>query len=397
MTLVVCVQIPDIALAIVRRDSPALRDIPLILYTAARSRAIVYAADHHTNLPTGIPLRHALLQCPQAVCRTADPRGDQAVFTTLVSCLQTFSPRVAPGALLPDATVELDLGRVRRHDAMARAQQLAQTVRTTLGLIPAMGLARTRFVARVAAQLAGAGIAVLVPPGTEASFLAPLPITLLPVAPAIHERLYHFGLHTMGAVAALPIDALLAQFGPCGRNLHQLTHGRDEAGIPTVLPEPTIERRRRFDGPVVDRRILEQAMRALGATVASALEQGGWAARDLVLTLVPPDDVAWTQRRVLRQATSDPAILTQTLLALLGGMVCTSGIEQLSVQVTSVQPTVATQAELFASHGGQTDRLRAVIGRLAVRYTGAFVQAQIPSPHAAIPEQRIAFVPREPQ
>ena len=61
MTLMACVQIPQFPIAVARRDTPALAEMPLLLYTTAQSRAMVYAADCGTNVPAGMRLQRAHL------------------------------------------------------------------------------------------------------------------------------------------------------------------------------------------------------------------------------------------------------------------------------------------------------------------------------------------------
>src|SRR5687768_8362516 len=111
MTLVACVQIPTFAIAVARRDEPALADQPLILYRSGRRGASVYAASQETGVIPGMSLRQATVRCPDAVYHPADPTRDRQAFSALIRLLQSFSPQVATGALLPDAAVDLDLGR----------------------------------------------------------------------------------------------------------------------------------------------------------------------------------------------------------------------------------------------------------------------------------------------
>src|SRR3954467_2652445 len=105
-----CVQIPNFAIALARRNSATLADAPLILYTT-QPRATVYAAAPEVPVAPGLPLRQALLRAPHVQCQRANPTQDQTVFSGLVALLESFSPRVETGDLLPHATVELDLGR----------------------------------------------------------------------------------------------------------------------------------------------------------------------------------------------------------------------------------------------------------------------------------------------
>jgi DNA polymerase-4 len=332
-----------------------------------------------------------VLRVPHAVCRPATPKRDHTIFARLTSLLQTFSPRVEAGDPLPDATVEFDLGRRTLPQAMALAESVATAIRTQLHLTPALGLARTRFVAGVAAATAGAGIAVVVPPTCEAAFLAPLSIGFLPLDAETARRLDLFGLRTIGAVAAVPLDALQVQFGAFGRTLHRLANGIDERPIGATVPASSVAVSRRFDGPLANRHILELALRALAVDLAASLTSGGWAARDVALTLSLTDDMPWSDRRVLTEPTSDQRVLAQILSALLAQATLTSGVEAMTLQVTDLSPTVTAQLELFAPEQGQADRLRGTLQRLSTRYTGCFVRATVAEPEAYLAEQRVQF------
>src|SRR5215208_2446749 len=94
MALIACVQIPQLAIAVARRDDPALVDTPLVLYAEGRQRAAVVAASAETGLAPGMPLRQAVVRCPAAIYRPATPARDQQTLAALVQILQAFSPRV---------------------------------------------------------------------------------------------------------------------------------------------------------------------------------------------------------------------------------------------------------------------------------------------------------------
>ena len=392
MTLFACVQIPHLAIAIARRDDPALADVPLILYMSG-SRAIVYDAAPETGVAAGMLLRQALLRAPQAVCRPTMPEHDQAAVANLVALLQTFSPRVASAATQPDALIDLDLGRSTLPQAMALAERIGAAIRVQLHLLPALGLARTRVVARVAAATAGAGVAVVVPPRLEAAFLAPLPIAMLPIDDEVAQRLNLLGLRTIGAVAALPLDAIQAQFGAYGQTLHRLVNGCDDWPISANASAPRIKLIRRFDGAVTSRSVLEITICQLVQHLTARLTSGGWAAQEIGLTLCLEVGEDRTERRTLAQPTSDAALLGQALIALLTRAECAAGVEALAVEAANLRSTVAAQLELFVSQQGQQKRLDDTLDRLAARHRASFVRAALADPAAYLLEQRVRFEP----
>ncbi len=315
MTLIASVHIPNLAIAVARRGDPGLAAAPLILYTAERQRTIVAAASDDTGIAAGTPLRQAVVRCPQAVYRPADSDRDRQVSATLITLLETFSPRVAPHVLAPDTVIDLDLGRITMPQAIAVLQRLAQQIAIDVGLRPALGVAATRFVAQRAAATAGAGAAILVPPGNEAAFLAPQSISALPIDADTIRRLQLLGLHTIGAVAQLPVDALQAQFGERGRVLAQLMRGGEHAPIAATASLPTIARTARFAGPISNRMLLDTAIDRLVERLATQLAAGGWAARSITVTLHLEDGAPWTAQRTLSAPTADRARLIEAFRA----------------------------------------------------------------------------------
>ncbi len=395
MTVYACVEGPNVAIAVARRDEPVLANRPLILVTPHPTRPTVYAASAVVGVAAGVALRQALVQAPLAVCRPADPARDQRVSEDLATLLESISPRVAASAILPDTTVELDLWRRSFAQALSTAQQIGQMVRAKLQLAPAIGLATTRRIAQRAAVTAGTGATVAVPSGWETAFLARQPIRSLPIDPEIRRRLDLLGLRTFGAVAALPLDALQAQFGVVGAQLYRLVRGQDDLPIGPTPTEPLVERTRHFAGALLDRTLLEQAIVHLAARLGGALQAGGWSARRVDLTLALDDGAPWTAHHMLTAATMDAALLTQVLLALSRQAELACGVEAVTVTATDLAPLVATQLQLFPSDVGQAKRLRDVLGRLGPRQMASLLRATLSDPQARLPERRVRFDPLE--
>lgn len=389
MVMIGCVRLPNLPIALARRDGPAPVDRPLILYAVERQRAVVYAASDDAGLAAGTPLRQARLRCPQATCLTADPECDRLAVTALARLLGSFSPRVALAEGAPDVSLTLDLGTIAPAQAIALAARLRERIRAELGLLPAIGLASAPLVARHAAIRAGAGLAALIPPGAEAAFLAPQPIGSLPLDAAILGRLDRLGLRTVGDVARLPIDALQAQFGGTGTRLYQLARGIDTTSITATTDAPAISRARRFAGPLLDRGMLERVIGDLAAWLAARLLAEGWAAGAVGLTLDCEDGAPLIVERRLVEPTSDARVITQTLLALSRAATFESGVTAVTASAVDLAPAVAEQLDLFAPAGGSARRLDGVLDRLAGRFDGSLLRAWLTEPTAQLPERRI--------
>jgi nucleotidyltransferase/DNA polymerase involved in DNA repair len=395
MTLLACVQIPNLAIAIARRDDPALVDRPLVIYTTDLARPMISAASPETGATPNTPLKQALLRCPEVVCRPADPARERQAAAALTDLLASLSPRVAATAHQPDLTFMLDLGHIPLPRMLAVTQQMTACIRAALNLRPAIGMATTQFVAIRAAHVAGAGAAVVVPPGQEQAFLAPQPITALPIDAEVIRRLHLLGLWTLGAIAAIPRDAMAAQFGAAGFHIHCLAQGMDDQPIARLLPTLQIARTRRFNGPLSNRTLLEQAIATLATRLATDLEAGGQAAKAVTLTLTMEDGAPITVCHTLVEATANGALLVQALLRLSWQAPLHSGIEAVTAAAVDLSPETATQRELFAPAQGQADRLRDVLGRLSARHARSVLRVTLSDPHARLPERRVRFDPLE--
>jgi nucleotidyltransferase/DNA polymerase involved in DNA repair len=387
--VIACVQIPNLPIALTRRDGVAPADRPLIMYTVDRQRTVVYTASDDAGVTAGIPLRQARLRCPQATFLLAEPERDERVVATLVRSLESFSPRVERTDSVTDAALTLDLGKLSFPQSIALITRLSQRIRTEIGLAVAIGIGSNRLVAQHAARRAGVGMAVLVPPGDEAAFLAPQPIGSLELDAEILSRLERLGLRTVGDVAQLPIEVLQAQFGSAGMSLYRLAHGLDTVLIPKVIDTPTISRTWRFAGPLLDRGVLEQVIAELAARLATQLLDGGWAAGAVALTLALDDGAPLLLERRLTEPTSGSAILAAALLALCRSAVLHSGVVAVRATVSNLAPVVVEQLDLFAPAGGQTKRLHDVLERLGSRFGGSLLCARLAEPDAQLPERRV--------
>ncbi len=394
MALITCVQIPNLPIAIARRVGLAPLDRALVLYTVERQRALVYAASDDAGLIPGMPLRQARVRCPQATCLPAEPERDHQVIATLAALLGALSPRVAVVEPLPDAALALNLGKMTFPQAIALVARLDQRIRAQLGLLPAIGVASNPLVAQHAARRASASVAVLVPPGEEATFLAPQPIGSLALDAEIVSRLERLGLRTVGDVAQLSIDALQAQFGGAGQRLYQLVRGIDTEFLPQAIDTPGVSRVRRFAGPLLDRDVLERVIGDLTERLVAQLLAEGWASGAVALTLAVDDGAPLVLERVLAEPTSDAATLIAALLALSRSAVLESGVISITVTACDLVPTVAEQLSLFAPAGGSSQRLRDVVGRLNGRFAGSLLRARLADPEALLPERRVRLEPR---
>ena len=389
MSLVACVQIMNLPIALARRDDATLRDRPLVLYATQSGRAVVVAASDETGVTPGSALQRARVRCPHASYLPADSLRDAQAGAALTALLGTFSPKVGSVGAPPDLALVLDLGRATVAQAMALMARLMGAIERELRLACALGVGTTPLVARLAAQRAGSGAAVLVPAGQERALLAPVPLAALGVEAALAERLQRLGLRTAGDVARVPLDALQVQCGADGRRLYLLVRGQEALPITAVADAPALELRRRFAGAVGDRHALALTVARLAERLSARLAAGGWLAGLVGLTLELEDGEPLVLERRLAESTSDGARVRAALVGLLDTAMLECGVEAVVARADGLRAEVGRQLELFEPAGGQAMRLREITERLGGRFAESVLRAELAEPGATLPERRV--------
>lgn len=215
-----------------QRDDPRLRGRPTIV-----GAGVVLAASYEAKrfgVHTPMPCRDALRLCPDAIVvpprMSAYAEASRAVF-------EVFGDTTPLVDALSIDEAFLEVGGLQRLVGPAEliARRLRGRVRDEVGLAISVGVARTKFLAKVASAVSKPDGLLVVPPEGELAFLHPLPVRRLwgvgaVTAAALHRR----GLYTVGDVAALPEEALVAIVGKgTGRHLYALAHNRDPRVVET--------------------------------------------------------------------------------------------------------------------------------------------------------------------
>src|SRR5207245_3780398 len=212
------------------------------------------------------PLHESLQLCPQLVVISPHgPRYREASRLIHQIFRRYTSPELVEGVSLDEAY--LDVTARTRHGT-SNAEEVARRIKfqihTEVGLTASVGAATSKLVAKVASGTRKPDGLVLVPPGTEADFLAPLPIGVIPgLGPKTEDRLHSMGLRTVGALAAYETQRLVQVLGTNGAVLQRLAQGRDRQPVDGSRPAKTISAETTFDNDVSDRVLLEEALRDL--------------------------------------------------------------------------------------------------------------------------------------
>jgi DNA polymerase-4 len=209
-----------------QRDDPALRGRPVLVGMGVVLAASYEAKALGVRTPMGLAQARAL--CPHAIVVPPRMAAYSAASKAVFEVFRDTTP-IVEGISIDEAFLEV--GGLRRISGTPPeiAARLRAEVRSRVGLPITVGVARTKFLAKVASGVGKPDGLLVVPPGEELAFLHPLPIERLwGVGPVTAGKLRDRQIHTVGHVARIGEAALIAILGPAaGRHLHALAHNRD--------------------------------------------------------------------------------------------------------------------------------------------------------------------------
>ena len=301
-----------------QRDDPALRGRPVIV-----GGGVVLAASYEAKahgVRTAMGGRQALRCCPDAVVvpprMSAYSEASKAVFAVF----RDTTPLVE-GISIDEAF--LDVGGLWRVAGTpeAIAARLRVAVRERVGLPITVGVARTKFLAKVASGVAKPDGLLVVPPHAELAFLHPLAVERVwGVGAVTAAKLHDRGIGTVGQLAAVPVDALVALLGPhAGRHLHALAHNRDTRRVTTGTRRRSVGAQRALGKRGSDPAVVDASVLGLVDRVTRRLRAADGVGRTVVLRLRFADFSRATRSHTLDQATAETRVVLEVARDLLTG------------------------------------------------------------------------------
>lgn len=292
-----------------QRDDASLRNIPVAVAGRSR-RAVVMGASYEARgfgVHSAMPLHEALAACPQLTVVPPDPARYRESSRQVHAIFRHFSPpEKIEGVALDEAYLDVT-ARTRHGTTTAEdiARRIKYMVRTEVGLTCSVGAATSKLVAKIASGSRKPDGLVIVAPGTEADFLAPLPIGAVPgLGPKTDEKLRLMGMRTVGDLAGFDTQRLVQALGANGAVLQRLAQGRDREPVDGTRPAKTISAETTFESDVADRDELERALRDLTDRVTERLRAEGVRAKTVYVKLKLPD-FRLVSRQVSRTSPTD--------------------------------------------------------------------------------------------
>jgi DNA polymerase-4 len=256
------------------------------------------------GVTSAMPMTRARRLCPQAIVLPPSRGLYSVVSREVMALFRTITPEVEPLAL-DEAFLDVS-GAVRRLGRPAAIGELIRAqVRAQQQITCSVGVATTKFVAKLASVSAKPdGMAVIPADGTLA-FLHPLPVSALwGVGEQTGRRLAGLGLRTVGDIAQVPQAALERALGrAAGAHLHALAWGRDERHVVPGVTEKSIGAEETFGTDIGDPEVIRRELLRLSGRTAQGLRSAGAVARTVVIKLRTADFTTITRSRTLAEAT----------------------------------------------------------------------------------------------
>ena len=295
--------------AVEQRDNPELRGRPVLVGAGVVMCPSYEAKAKGVESAMGIP--RALRLCPDAVVVRPRLSAYSEASKAVYDVFDDTTPLVE-GLSIDEAF--LDVAGMRRIAGSPTdiARRLRREVARRVGLPITVGIARTKFLAKVASGVAKPDGLLAVEPDSELEFLHPLPVgRLWGVGRVTARRLHAAGLTTVGEVAGLPENALVTMLGrAAGRQLHALSHNRDSRRVERRRRRRSIGAQRALgwrDTPLSE---VDVSLVALVERVTQRMRAAGRLGRTVVLRLRFDDSSRATRSQTLPYATAN----TQTIL-----------------------------------------------------------------------------------
>jgi DNA polymerase IV len=299
--------------AVEQRDHPEMRGKPVIVGGDPRSRGVVSTCSYEARkfgVHSAMPLATALRLCPQGIYVPVDGAKYQRVSREVMTVLRRFTPAVEQVSI-DEAFLDVAGSEALFGPAPEIARRIKREVVKTTGLTVSVGVATNKLIAKVGSDLRKPDGLVVVEPGEEAAFLAPLEIRRLwGIGPKTAERLQGLGVSTIGELAALPMETLTRALGDHGGTLHDRALGIDsDPVVGGGEAAKSVSHETTFAVDVTDPVEIERTLLALTEGVSARLRSAGIRAGTVAVKIRDSQFRTITRQKTL----PEPSDLTDTI------------------------------------------------------------------------------------
>ncbi len=342
-------------------DRPDLRGKPVVI-GGGGNRSVVLSATYEARrfgVTSAMPMGKARRLCPQAVVIEPDftrySQISDAIMATFHAVTDIVEPLSLDEAFLDIAGAQRRLGRPTRI-----AQWVRDTVADEQGITCSVGVASTKFVAKLASGLAKPDGMIVVPQAEVLGFLHQLPVgALWGVGERTEEALTRLGLRTVADIAHTPVETLRRGLGDvAGAHLHALAWGRDERIVVRETREKSIGSDETFAHDIDDPVVIHRELLRLSDRTAARVRAAGMMGRTVTIKVRFADFTTITRSRTLR----DPTDVSRDIYATARSLFDALGLQRARIRLVGVRMEGLVEGD-GAADPGDPRRARARLAR----------------------------------
>ncbi|GAA0517895.1 DNA polymerase IV [Paractinoplanes deccanensis] len=370
------------------RADPSLRGKPVVV-GGVGPRGVVSSASYEARrfgVRSAMPTARARMLCPRAIFLPVDGPAIGEASRAVMSIFRDVTPLVEP---LSSDEAFLDVAGAQR--LLGRPVEIAQLIRRRMleeqRLTCSVGVAPTKFVAKLGSTRAKPDGVVVVPAALVLDFLHPLPVDALwGVGERAAETLRRLGLTTVGEIARAPIGMLRGALGEASAtHLHELSWGRDPRAVSPEREEKSIGAEMTFDTDVADPLVIRRSLLALSEKVGARLRASGHVGRTIAIKVRLADFRTVNRSRTVSTSTDVAREIFETVWNLFTALGARDHIRLVGVRVEGLTDAATTSRQLslgepergWREAEAATDAVIARFGRASVRPASLLGQSDL--------------------
>ncbi|MFN8082970.1 MAG: DNA polymerase IV [Dermatophilaceae bacterium] len=317
-------------------DRPELHGRPVII-GGEGGRSVVLSATYEARafgVTSAMPMARARRLCPQAVVVAPDHRRYARISAAVMATFGSVTEYVEPLSL-DEAFLDVAPAQRRLGSPALIAAALRDTIADEQGVTCSVGVAPTKFVAKLASALAKPDGLLVVPMAEVVPFLHGLPVgALWGVGDRTEETLHRLGLRTVADIAHTPLDTLRRALGPgLGSHLHELSWGRDDRGVIPERAEKSIGSDETFAVDIDDPELIHRELLKLSDRTAARVRAAGMAGRTVTIRVRFADFTTISRSRTLQGPTDVSRDIFDTAKALYDAL----GLQRARIRLVGVR------------------------------------------------------------
>ncbi|HET7415385.1 MAG TPA: DNA polymerase IV [Arthrobacter sp.] len=330
-------------------DAPHLRGIPVVVGSES-NRSVVLSASYEARaygVGSAMPMATARRLCPQAVIVEPHQRKYREVSKRVMAIFSEITDLVEPLSV-DEAFLDVK-GAIRR---LGPPQEIGELIRrrvvAELGITASVGIAGSKFVAKIASTRAKPDGLLLIPREETVPYLHSLPVSALwGVGAKTQQSLSRLGISTIADVAATPVAALKRTLGAAGEHVYRLAWGIDERAVTPVRAEKSIGAEETFGDDVASDSALQRELLRLAHRTASRLRLAELKCRTVSIKVRYSDFTTLTRSKTLVEPVDSAQLMYSAAASLLASL----GARPMSVRL------IGLRAESLEDASGSMDQL----------------------------------------